>query len=152
MPSNFFIREAQVHDASEIMGLINELAIYEKEPEAVVVTVKDFEKYGWGEKPMFKCWVAISDGETVGMALCYDRYSTWKGPVLYLEDFYVKHKARGVGIGKKLFEKCLDYGQTHHYVKMAWQVLDWNELALDFYKKYNAELDSEWVNGSLSFV
>ena len=151
MPNHFFIREAQVHDANSILGLVKELAVYEKEPEAVTVTLSEFEEHGWGLKPLFKSWVAIAEGEIVGMTLCYDRYSTWKGPVLYLEDFYVKPKARGTGIGKELFETCLNYAKQHNYVKMCWQVLEWNELALNFYKKYEADMDAEWLNGSINF-
>jgi len=152
MPSNFFIREAQMHDAELVMQLIKELAVYEKEPDAVTVTTKEFENHGWGSKPLFKCWVAIADGEMAGMALCYTRYSTWKGPVLYLEDFYVKPEVRGSGIGKSLFETCLKYGRDNEYIRMNWQVLEWNQLALDFYKKFNADIDSTWVNGSISFT
>ena len=151
MSDHFIIREARVQDAAGIMSLINELAVYEREPDAVVVALEDFKNYGWGDKPLFKCWVAIAENTVVGMALCYDRYSTWKGPVLYLEDFYVKPTFRKFGIGKSLFENCLDFAQTNHYLKMAWQVLDWNELALDFYRKYKADLDPEWINGSINF-
>ena len=151
MSDHFNIREAQVQDAAAIMGLVNELAVYEREPDAVVVTIEDFKNYGWGNKPLFKCWVAIVEDAVVGMALCYDRYSTWKGPVLYLEDFYVKPDFRKFGIGKGLFENCLDFAQSNQYLKMTWQVLDWNELALDFYKKYKADMDPEWINGSINF-
>jgi GNAT superfamily N-acetyltransferase len=149
MPSSFFIRKAQLRDAAEILALITELAVYEKAPNAVVVSLSEFEMHGWGENPLFTSWVAVTDGQVVGMTLCYVRYSTRKGPVFYLEDFYVKKDSRKQGIGQALFDACVQYAKENNYERITWQVLEWNQLAIDFYNRNNALLDSEWVNGSI---
>lgn len=134
-----------------MMLLIHELALFEKAPHEVVATVDTLLKYGFGENPLFVAWVAEKNGEVVGLALCYIRYSTWKGPVLYLEDLIVTDSFRGLGIGKALFETCIDYAKNKKYSKMVWQVLDWNTPAIEFYKGYGANLDPEWLNASLDF-
>lgn len=134
-----------------MMQLIHELALFEKAPEEVFATEDTLLKYGFGENPLFVSWVAELNGTVVGMALCYIRYSTWKGPVLYLEDLVVTQSCRGMGIGKKLFETCLEFAKTQKYPRMVWQVLDWNQPAIEFYKKYQASFDGEWLNAYVDF-
>lgn len=134
-----------------MMQLIHELALFEKAPEEVFATEDTLLKYGFGENPLFVSWVAELNGTVVGMALCYIRYSTWKGPVLYLEDLVVTQSCRGMGIGKKLFETCLEFAKTQEYPRMVWQVLDWNQPAIEFYKKYQASFDGEWLNAYVDF-
>ena len=154
------IRKAVKEDCTRMMELIHELAVYEKEPEAVTVSFEHFVESGFGEKPVWNAIVAeISPsasgegrGEVVGFALWYIRYSTWKGQRLYLEDFLVSEKMRGHGIGKLLFDKLLEECKEKGYSGMAWQVLDWNEPAINFYKKYpNVHIDKGWLNCSINF-
>jgi ribosomal protein S18 acetylase RimI-like enzyme len=133
------------------MRLIHELALFEKAPNEVIATEETLLKYGFGENPLFISWVAEMQGNVVGMALCYIRYSTWKGPVLYLEDLVVTENARGMGIGKALFEQCIDYAKNQNYSRMVWQVLDWNEPAIEFYRRYQASFESEWLNAYIDF-
>lgn len=134
-----------------ILNLIKELAVYEKEPDAVLVTEKDLEKDCFGEKQYFDFYVALSNGEVVGCAIYYNRYSTWEGRTIYLEDLIVTDSHRGKGIGSLLFDKLISVCKEEKVRRFEWQVLDWNESAINFYKKYNAELDSGWVNGRISF-
>ena len=147
---NTAIREATLADCSRILALINELAVYERAPEEVTVTLAEFEDAGFGQKPVWKAFVAELDAVIVGFALYYVRYSTWKGCRLYLEDFIVTDSHRGKGIGKKLFEKIVLEAHEKGFNGMSWQVLDWNEPALNFYKKYEAGVEAGWLNGSLS--
>ena len=144
------IRWATADDCGRLLELIKELAIYERAPEAVTVTLEEFVDAGFGTKSVWKAFVA-SDGDIIlGFALYYTRYSTWKGRRLYLEDFLVTEESRGKGVGKLLFDRVIFEANSGEYSGMVWQVLDWNEPALNFYRKYNAELDSGWINGSLS--
>ncbi len=161
------IRRAVKEDCKRMMELIEELAVYEKEPDAVTVSLDHFIESGFGENPVWQAFVATSplpspkgEGdaeneakcEVVGFALCYIRYSTWKGQRLYLEDLLVTEKMRGKGIGKLLFDTLIEECKTKKYSGMAWQVLDWNEPALNFYKKYaGVSIDSSWLNCSLNF-
>lgn len=154
------IRKAVKEDCTRMMELIHELAVYEKEPEAVTVSFDHFVQSGFGDNPVWEAIVAeISPspaeegrGEVVGFALWYIRYSTWKGQRLYLEDFLVSEKLRGHGIGKLLFDKLLEECKEKGYSGMAWQVLDWNEPAINFYKKYpNVHIDKGWLNCSINF-
>jgi GNAT superfamily N-acetyltransferase len=149
MSDSFILRPAIREDVPALLELIQELAVFEKAPHAVINTHTNLEKYGFGDNPLFVSWVAVIEDVIVGMALCYVRYSTWKGPVLYLEDIVVTESQRGKGVGKKLFETCLQYAKTKNYPRMSWQVLDWNEPAIGFYKKYGAHLDGEWINCSI---
>lgn len=144
------IRKATAQDMPAIHSLIVELAIYEKEPDAVEVTVEQLTEDGFGKKPVFEAIVAEGDGEVVGFALYYTSYSTWKGRCLYLEDFLVSEAFRGKGIGALLFERLIAIAKETGANRMDWQVLDWNEPALNFYRKYNALLDPEWTNGRFS--
>jgi GNAT superfamily N-acetyltransferase len=147
---NAAIREATLADCSRILELINELAVYERAPEEVTVTLSEFEDAGFGPKPVWKAFVAEVDAIIVGFALYYVRYSTWKGCRLYLEDFIVTDSHRGKGIGKQLFDTVVLEAHEKGFNGMTWQVLDWNEPALNFYKKYEAGVEAGWLNGSLS--
>lgn len=149
MHPDFRIRKAESKDSQKIHSLIKELAVFEKAPDEVINTSAAIELHGWSEMPLFQAWVAEVEQEIVGMALCYVRYSTWKGPVLYLEDLIVTETHRGKGIGKALFEQCIAYSREQGYVRMCWQVLDWNEQAIEFYAKYGATFDAEWLNCNL---
>lgn len=147
---NAAIREAKLADCSRILELINELAVYERAPEEVTVTLAEFEDAGFGPKPVWKAFVAEVNAIIVGFALYYVRYSTWKGCRLYLEDFIVTDSHRGKGIGKQLFDTIVQETHEKGFNGMTWQVLDWNEPALNFYKKYEAGMEAGWLNGSLS--
>jgi GNAT superfamily N-acetyltransferase len=140
------IRQGVKTDLPRVLELIKELAEYEKAPHEVSNTLAMMEEDGFGAKPIFGFFVAENERGIVGLSLYYYRYSTWKGKRLYLEDIIVSEKERGTGLGKLLFDRtmqtCLDDGCTG----MMWQVLDWNEPAINFYKKYNARMDYEWVN------
>lgn len=144
------IRVAEERDCKRLMELINELAMYEKAPQEVTVTLPEFIAAGFGSKKVWDAFVAEVDGKIIGFALYYTRYSTWKGCRLYLEDFIVTEKFRGKGVGKQLFEKVIQQAKDADYSGMVWQVLDWNEPALNFYNKYNADIESGWLNASFS--
>ena len=145
------IRPAVKEDCTRMMELIHELAVYEKAPEQVVVSFEHFVSSGFGENPVWWALVAEVNGNVEGMALYYIRYSTWKGPVLYLEDLIVTESFRGNGIGKALFEKCIAHAKHNNYRRMVWQVLDWNTPAIDFYKGYGAQIEDGWLNASIDF-
>lgn len=145
------IRRAVKEDCPRLLELIKELATYEKAPEAVTVTLEHFQDSGFGSSPVWWAFVAEVDGIIVGMALYYIRYSTWKGQRLYLEDYYVTEEMRCRGIGKLLFDRVVQEAQEKDFQGMNWQVLEWNELAINYYKKYEAAFDPEWVNCSLNF-
>lgn len=144
------IRIADRTDCTRLLELINELAVYEKAPEEVTVTLAEFEAAGFGNNPVWKAFVAEVDGTVVGFALYYIRYSTWKGCRLYLEDFIITLEHRGNGIGKLLFETVIKEAQDLNFNGMSWQVLDWNEPAINFYNKYEAGLEAGWINASLT--
>ena len=205
---NMIIRKAKKEDCLRMMELINELAVFEKAPDEVTVTLDHFTESGFGPNPVWQAFVATSllpspqrgedeaenaaktgvenaasfyvpgyekkanmeglkpgtgplhgpssegspnEGEIVGFALYYIRYSTWKGQRLYLEDLLVTESLRGKGIGKLLFDRLIEEGKEKKYSGMVWQVLDWNEPAINFYKKYKADIDSGWLNCSLNF-
>jgi GNAT superfamily N-acetyltransferase len=147
---NINIRTAVASDCPALLELIHELALYEKAPEEVTVTLDEFIAAGFGEQPVWKAFVAEIDGRIVGFALYYTRYSTWKGCRLYLEDFIVTEDYRGKGIGKILFETVMQEARDKGFNGMSWQVLDWNEPAINFYNKYNAYLEAGWLNASFS--
>jgi GNAT superfamily N-acetyltransferase len=148
---SFHIRPSVPADVAAMMQLIHELAVFEKAPNEVVANAETLLQSGFQEHPLFVAWVAEKDGLIVGMALCYIRYSTWKGPVLYLEDLIVTESFRGNGIGKALFEKCIAHARHNNYRRMVWQVLDWNTPAIDFYKGYGAQIEDGWLNASIDF-
>ena len=147
---NITIREARKEDCSRLLELINELAVYEKAPEEVTVTLDEFQNAGFGTKPVWKAFVAEDAGVIQGFGLYYVRYSTWKGCRLYLEDLLVTEEMRGKGIGKLIFDTLIEEAGSKRYNGMTWQVLDWNEPAINFYKKYNAHIESGWLNAALS--
>jgi GNAT superfamily N-acetyltransferase len=144
------LRFAVQADCPRLMELIHELAVYEKMPDEVTVTLAEFEAAGFGEKPVWKAFVAENKEGIQGFALYYTRYSTWKGCRLYLEDFIVTEKHRGAGIGKLLFERVMQEAKDGNYNGMNWQVLDWNEPAIHFYNKYGAQIESGWLNASFA--
>ncbi|HRH59839.1 MAG TPA: GNAT family N-acetyltransferase [Chitinophagaceae bacterium] len=151
------IRKAQRKDCARLLELIKELAAYEKAPDEVTVPLQHFEESGFGETPVWWAFVAEAPspseegrGEVLGFALYYIRYSTWKGQRMYLEDIVVTDAARGKGIGKLLFDALIEEAREKKFTGMMWQVLEWNEPAINFYKKYyNAKFDDEWINCSL---
>lgn len=145
-PSNINLRFAEKKDAQVILDLIKELALFEKAPGEVTNTLEEIERDGFGENPAFKCLIAELNGEVAGLSLYYIRYSTWKGRILYLEDLIVSEKFRGKGLGKSLLERTLNEAEKLGVNGTRWQVLDWNEPAIEFYKKYNCTFDGEWIN------
>ena len=145
------IRRAVKEDCTRILELVKELALYEKAPAEVTVTPEHFTESGFGEKPVWWAFVAEVDGRVEGFALYYIRFSTWKGQRMYLEDFYVNENMRGRGIGKLLFDRLIEEAKEKNLNGIMWQVLEWNEPAINFYKKYNATFDGEWVNCGLYF-
>lgn len=160
------IREALPHDVPRMLDLVKELATFEREPEAVTETIEGMLDAGFGPIPVWFGWVAEWDASLsslpsptshsspsrplLGMAICFERYSTWKGRSLYLEDIVVTAEARGQGIGEKLFRRCVEHGVQKGYGWMRWQVLDWNRDAIRFYEKLGAEVTAGWLNGDLS--
>lgn len=143
------IRRAVKEDCPRLLELITELAVYEKEPDAVTVTLEHFTESGFGKNPVWWSFVAEENGLIHGFALYYIRYSTWKGQCMYLEDIIVTEAMRGKKIGKLLFDKLIEEAKEKKLNRIIWQVLKWNEPAINFYKKYNAELDGEWYNCSI---
>jgi GNAT superfamily N-acetyltransferase len=143
------IRRAVKEDCPRLLELIRELADYERAPEQVTVTADHFADSGFGPHRVWWAFVATVDGQVEGFALYYIRYSTWKGQRLYLEDFVVTQKMRGKGLGKLLFERVLEEMKEKKFKGMVWQVLDWNEPAINFYKKYQASFDAGWINCSV---
>jgi predicted N-acetyltransferase YhbS len=144
------IRRGEQQDLPQVFALIKELALYEKAPHEVTNTIEAMTQDGFGTNPVYFLWVAEKDDVIVGTAICYVRYSTWKGPMLYLEDIIVTEKERGQKIGHQLMLAVIEFAHEKQYKGLIWQVLDWNEPAIHFYKKYNAHFDEEWVNVKLS--
>jgi GNAT superfamily N-acetyltransferase len=141
------IRKAIKEDCPRLLELITELAVYEKAPQEVTVSLNHFEESGFGQNPVWWAFAAEAEGKVEGFALYYIRYSTWKGQRMYLEDIIVTEKMRGKGLGKLLFDALIEEAKEKKLSGITWQVLDWNEPAINFYKKYyNAYLDPEWIN------
>ncbi|SIS53971.1 L-amino acid N-acyltransferase YncA [Chryseobacterium ureilyticum] len=149
--NDVMIRKAVQEDCASMLELIKELAEYEKALHEVTVTLDEFTADGFGASPVWGAFVAELNGEIVGISLYYDRYSTWKGRRLYLEDLVVTERMRGKKIGKLLFDATLEYGKSNQYSGMVFQVLNWNESAINFYKKYSPKFDDEWLNVSIEF-
>jgi GNAT superfamily N-acetyltransferase len=148
---NITIRSAKKEDCQRMMELIHELAVYEKAPEQVIVPFEHFVDRGFGSNAVWWALVAEVNGKVEGMALYYIRYSTWKGQRMYLEDLVVAENMRGLKIGGLLFDALIEEAKSKKFVGMNWQALDWNEPALNFYRKYNSSFDPEWVNCSIDF-
>ncbi len=152
------IRDATAEDMPHVLVLIKELATFEKEPNAVEITVEDLVRDGLGEAPLFRCFVGEINGEIGGMALVYPRYSTWKGPVLHLEDLIVTEQMRGSGLGNALLAKVVQYGHKIKAKRISWEVLDWNEPAISFYERKGAKVMRDWdvvqldEQGILNFI
>ncbi|MBC6991490.1 GNAT family N-acetyltransferase [Hymenobacter sp. BT491] len=145
------IRRGVEADLPQVLGLIQELAVYERAPEEVTNTLADMQRDGFGAESIFKFFVAERENKgIIGLALFYTAYSTWKGRMLYLEDLVVTEAARGMGIGKLLFDAVVAEARVTGANRMKWQVLEWNEPAIGFYKKIGANLDPEWHNGNLT--
>lgn len=166
------IRKARKNDLPSVLSLIKELATYEKAPNEVKVTLKELERDGFGKKKVYDCFVAEkvrsqefgvrrkrkspnpelkTQNSILGIALYYIKYSTWKGRCIYLDDIIVTESVRGQGVGKKLFEAVITVAKKMKVRKLEWQVLNWNEPAINFYKKYSTVFDNEWVNCKLIF-
>lgn len=141
----FKIRFAHPHDVASMMQLIQELAVYEKEPDAVEIDDAYLKEYGFGKSKAFECFVAENeDHEILGMALFYNRFSTWKGLTIHLEDLIVKEKYRKKGIGKALFERLIKHAKLENINRVEWVVLDWNTDAINFYESYGATVFDDW--------
>jgi GNAT superfamily N-acetyltransferase len=149
----FKIRKASAADCPRMLELVRELAIFERASNEVTVTLEHFIETGFGKNPVWKALVAVDTTENIiGISLYYMRYSTWKGLMLYLEDLIVTESCRGQGVGKKLFDSTVEEARSMGVSGMMWQVLDWNQPAIDFYKKYGADISSEWLNCTLSLT
>jgi GNAT superfamily N-acetyltransferase len=140
----FSIREATKNDMPRVLELITELAIFEKEPDAVEVTVETLIKNGFEDPKQFVCFVAECDGNVEGIALVYNRFSTWKGPIIHLEDLIVSQNKRGTGLGTALLDEVVKYGHRLGVKRICWEVIDWNEPAIDFYEKKGADVKRDW--------
>jgi GNAT superfamily N-acetyltransferase len=146
---NINIRKGIKEDLTQVLELIHELALFEKAPQQVTNTIKDMEADGFGEKPVFEFFVAELDKKVIGIALYFIKYSTWKGKGLYLDDLIVTQNHRGKGFGKKLFDAIILEAKKINAKQLHWQVLDWNTPAIEFYKKYGASVEAEWLDCKL---
>ena len=143
------IRRAEVTDCKRLLELITELAVYEKAPQEVTVSLDHFEESGFGNNPVWWAFVAEVNNKVEGFALYYIRYSTWKGQRMYLEDILVTEAMRGQKLGQLLFDRLIEEAKEKKLNGIVWQVLEWNQPAINFYKKYEAAFDAEWVNCSI---
>ncbi|NDV17199.1 GNAT family N-acetyltransferase [Muricauda sp. TY007] len=140
----YTIREARPEDMEQVLNLVQELADFEKEPNAVEITKDDLINDGFGAQKMFHCFVADTQDGIAGIALVYPRYSTWKGPAIHLEDLIVSEKMRGSGLGTALLDEVVKYGASLGVKRICWEVLDWNEPAIEFYEKKGANVLRDW--------
>lgn len=140
----FKIRTAVKEDMPEVLKLIKELAVFEKEPDAVIIDETTLLEQGFGENPMFTCFVAETSKGIVGMALVFFRFSTWKGKALHLEDLIVNNAYRGLGIGYALYKRVMEFAMEQQVNRVQWEVLDWNTPAIDFYEKSGAKVLGDW--------
>jgi GNAT superfamily N-acetyltransferase len=140
----YVIRNAQKGDMGQVLALVQELADFEKEPGAVVISKEDLERDGFGEHKQFHCFVAEVANDIVGIALVYPRYSTWKGPAIHLEDLIVAERMRGSGLGTALLDEVIKYGHDLGVRRICWEVLDWNDPAIEFYEKKGAKVLRDW--------
>lgn len=140
----YSIRDAQASDMVQVHKLIKELAVFEKEADAVEVTADDLIRDGFEGNKLFHCYVAEVEGNVVGMALLYPRYSTWKGPIIHLEDLIITETMRGSGLGAALLTKVVEHGQQLGVKRISWEVLDWNDPAIAFYESKGANVLRDW--------
>ncbi len=147
--NNIIIRRAEKEDCARLLELVGELAVYERAPDEVTVSLNHFTESGFGPHPVWWAFVAEADGVVQGFALYYIRYSTWKGQRMYLEDLLVTESHRRLGLGGLLFDRLIVEAKEKGFNAIVWQVLDWNQPAIDFYKKYKAGFDAAWVNCSI---
>ncbi len=138
------VRKAKRSDSASILNLIKELALFEKEPESVQLTVTDIEHHGFGDQPKFECLVAEVEQQVVGMALYYPRFSTWKGPTFHLEDLIVSEQFKGKGVGTQLYSAFIQQSYEVGVERIEWNVLDWNTPAVKFYEKSGAQVLTDW--------
>ena len=146
---NLLIRKGEKKDVNQVFSLIKELADFEKSISEVSITPDDLLKDGFGDNPYYRFIIAEKGSEIIGVALYFYRYSTWKGRVLYLEDFIVKSKYRNTGVGTKIFDELKLIGKEKNVESIVWQVLNWNEMAISFYKKHGAIFSNKWLNGRI---
>ena len=144
------IRKGVKEDLPQVLNLVKELAAYEKAPGEVTVTIEEMERDGFGDKPVFHFFVAETEEKVIGLSLYYIKYSTWKGKCVFLEDIIVNEPFRKSGVGKKLFDEVVKIAKELNVERLEWQVLEWNEPAIKFYKKLNSQFDNEWVNCKLT--
>jgi GNAT superfamily N-acetyltransferase len=142
---DIIIRKATPQDMQQVLDLIKELAIFEKEPDAVEVTVADLQREGFGEEPLFSCFIAEVATEIVGAAIVYFRFSTWKGRTIHLEDLIVNEAMRGQGVGAALYSEVMKYGFDLGVKRIEWNVLDWNKGAIKFYERTGARILDDWA-------
>ncbi len=140
----FAIRDAKAEDMKQVLDLVQELADFEKEPNAVEVNLDNLKDHGFGNQPLFHCFVAETEEKIVGIALIYPRYSTWKGPAIHLEDLIVTQSMRGKGVGSALLDSVVKYGGSLGVKRISWEVLDWNEPAINFYESKGARVMRDW--------
>ena len=145
------IRIGTVNDLPQVLNLIKDLAAFENEPYEVEVTIAEMQNWGFGKDKIYDFFVIEIDNKIIGLALYYFKYSTWKGKCLFLEDIIVKENVRNKGYGKKLFNAVVEVAKNTGVKRMEWQVLDWNKNAIEFYNKYQANLDSKWINCKLNY-
>ena len=145
------IRKGTQADIPHILDLVKELALYEKAPNEVITNVNQMLEDGFGISPAYQFFVATTNNTVLGVAVYFIKYSTWKGKGIYLDDIVVQEKHRNKGIGKKLFDAVIEECKLKNCRQLHWQVLDWNDPAINFYKKYNAEFDSGWINCKIHF-
>ena len=141
---NFTLRLAEKTDMESVLNLITELAVFENEPDAVEITVDDLIRDGFSSPPKFRVYVAEQENTIIGIALFYERFSTWKGKTLHLEDLIVTKSKQKIGAGKALYTAVLKYAYDHHFNRVAWEVIDWNKNAIDFYKSTGATYLNDW--------
>jgi GNAT superfamily N-acetyltransferase len=141
---NFTLRLAEKEDMESVLNLITELAVFEKEPDAVEITVDDLVRDGFSNPPKFRVYVAEQENKIIGIALFYERFSTWKGKTLHLEDLIVTRSKQKIGAGQALYTAVLKYAYDHNFNRVAWEVIDWNSNAIDFYKSTGATYLNNW--------
>ncbi|MDA8971020.1 GNAT family N-acetyltransferase [Flavobacteriaceae bacterium] len=138
------VRKATKEDMPDVLELIKELAVFEKQPNAVQINIDTLVTEGFGNQPLFTCFVSLLEGQIVGMALCYFRFSTWKGRSVHLEDLIVKESKRGQGVGMALYKRVMEYAASFNVKRVEWVVLGWNTPAIKFYEKTGATILKDW--------